>query len=52
MSDDDDKPEAEPKPATDQELGLLALCVIAAEIIGYDAVMEMLDRHVYGGTVH
>jgi hypothetical protein len=31
---------------------LVKLCEIAAEFIGMDAVLEVLERHAYGGTVH
>lgn len=48
MIDDVDDLEAE--EITDEEL--IRLCEIAAQFLGVDAVMELLEAHGYGGTVH
>jgi hypothetical protein len=48
MVSEDDVPTI--RPLTQEEL--VKLCEIAAEFIGMDAVLEMLERHAYGGTVH
>lgn len=31
---------------------LVHICEIAAQFLGMDAVIELLERHAFGGTVH
>jgi hypothetical protein len=48
MSDDLDDLEAEEITAEE----LRHLCEIAAQFLGMDAVLDLLEEHAYGGTVH